>query len=282
MTLSVPTLQGTVNTWHCDEVGHMNVQFYFAAGADATRIYAAGLGAGEPITARTDHIRFHRELCSGDIFSLSTETVGADETGLILAHEIYNRGTDTLAATIVSHTDLAASLLSGPASDLHEMARPRSVAERSALPLLSLGDKMAADLIPIYQGLVHPDQCDTDGLMRQQFIMARFSDGAAHLWHHVGFGRETMLKARRGTVVLEARIDRLADIRSGTVLVAKSAIVEVMGKVLRFAHFLFDGVSGDLLATGEASAVLLDLDARKTVAFGEVERAGLAPFLMEM
>ena len=141
---------------------------------------------------------------------------------------------------------------------------------------------MAADLIPIYQGLAHPEQCDTDGLMRQQFIMARFSDGAAHLWHHVGFDRETMLKARRGTVVLEMRLDRLADIRSGTVLVAKSAIVEVMGKVLRFAHFLFDGLSGDLLATGEASAVLLDLDARKTVAFSETERAGLAPFLMEM
>ncbi|MBL4864158.1 MAG: acyl-ACP thioesterase [Rhodobiaceae bacterium] len=282
MTQPVPTLQGTVNTWQCDEVGHMNVQFYFTAGADATRIYAAGLGAGEPISARTAHIRFHRELCAGDIFSVSTQMMGTGETGLILAHEIYNRGADTLAATIVSRTDLPTDLVSGPHGTLSEMARPRSISERSALPLLSLGDKMAADLIPIYQGLVHPNQCDTDGLMRQQFIMARFSDGAAHLWHHVGFDRETMLKARRGTVVLEMRLDRLADIRSGTVLVAKSAIVEVAGKVLRFAHFLFDGVSGDLLATGEAAAVLLDLDKRKTVAFSETERAGLTPFLMEM
>ncbi|PCJ70310.1 MAG: hypothetical protein COA62_06815 [Rhodobiaceae bacterium] len=281
MTQPVPTLQSTVNTWHCDEVGHMNVQFYFTAGADATRIYAAGLGVEGPVTTRIVHVRFHHELRAGDIFSLSTQTVGTGETGLILAHELYNRGTDTLAATIVSRTDLAPELVSEPHGTLSEMARPRSVGEHSALPLLSLGDEMAADLIPIYQGIVHSAQCDADGL-RQQFIMARFSDGAAHLWHHIGFDRDAMLEARRGTVVLEMRLDRLADISSGTVLVAKSAIVEVTGKVLRFAHFLFDGVSGDLLATGEASAVLLDLDARKTVDFSEAERAGLAPFLMEM
>jgi acyl-CoA thioester hydrolase len=281
MTHPVPTLQGTVNTWNCDEVGHMNVQFYFAAGADAARIYAASKKVSGAVYSQTDHVRFHRELRAGDIFNVTTLPVGTHDSGLILAHQVINRGTGELSATIVSNTSLPAGMAEDRFGDIPEAARPRSIAARSSLPALTLNDPAAEKLIPIYQGVVHADQCNEAGAMRQQFIMSRFSDGAAHLWHHVGFDRDAMLKARRGTVVLETRLDRLTDVRAGTVLIARSAIVEIMGKVLRFAHFLFDGSTGSLVATGEAAAVLLDLDARKTVAFGEAERAGLAPYLME-
>jgi acyl-CoA thioester hydrolase len=280
MSSPLPTLQGTVNTWHCDEVGHMNVQFYVAAGADATRAYGVAKGVMGPIVSDSDHVRFHRELRAGDIFTCQTYVVGAEKRGLILAHEIYNQGTNALAATIVSRTTLKFSGIENVFGQLNELARPRSIGDQSRLPKLHLTDAVAEQLIPIYQGVVHAEHCDETGDMRQQFIMARFSDGAAHLWHHVGFDRETMLNARRGTVVLEIRIDRLADIAPGTVLIAKSAIVGVEGKVLTFAHFLFDGATGNLVASGEAAAVLLDLDARKTVAFGDAERAGIDPYIM--
>lgn len=278
--MNIPTLQGTVNTWQCDEVGHMNVQFYVAAGSDAARMYAAALGVNDLVISQTDHIRFHRELRAGDIFTCQSNIVGSDASGLILAHEITNRGTGALSATIVSQTNIKADIGESNFGELSDSAKPRSIDNQSSLPGLRLDDEIAKNLIPIYQGVVHAEHCDDAGAMRQQFIMARFSDGAAHLWHHIGFDRDAMLKARRGTVVLEIRVDRLADIRAGTALVAKSAIIDVAGKVLKFVHFLFDRATGDLVASGEAAAVLLDLDARKTIAFGETERAGLDPFIM--
>lgn len=280
MSTYIPTLQSTVNTWQCDEVGHMNVQFYVAAGADATRAYGVAKGEMEPIVSDSDHVRFHRELRAGDIYTCQTSAVGAEKRGLVLSHEIYNRSTNALAATIVARTNLKISGIENVFGQLNELARPRSIADRSNLPLLHLHDETAERLIPIYQGIVHPEHCDAIGNMRQQFIMARFSDGAAHLWHHVGFDRDTMLNARRGTVVLEIRVDRLGETKPGTVLIAKSAIMAVEGKVLTFAHFLFDSATGALVASGEAAAVLLDLDARKTIAFGDGERAGIAPFIM--
>ncbi|WOF72898.1 thioesterase family protein [Parvibaculaceae bacterium PLY_AMNH_Bact1] len=282
MTEPIQTVQSIVNTWNCDEVGHMNVQFYVAAASDANRAFAVSHGQTGPVISSRDHIRFHRELRAGDIFAVMSGTSGTHEGRLILSHELRNSATGVLAATLTSRTDLPADLDAGPYARPSDLALPRGVPGASSLPHLQLDDQAASSLIPIYQGVVHPEHCDETGLMRQQHIMGRFSDGAAHLWQHVGFDRDTMIKARRGTVVLEMRLDRLTDVRAGTVLVGKSAMVEVMGRVLRFAHFLFDASTGALMATGEAAAVMLDLDARKTVAFSDEENARLTPYLMKV
>jgi len=282
MTDPIQTVQSIVNTWNCDEVGHMNVQFYVAASSDANRAYGVAHSINQPVMSRRDHIRFHRELRAGDIFTVTSRASGATEGKLILSHELHNSATGVLAATLTSQTDLPADLDTEPYEPLMDEALPRGVPGVSSLPHFQLDDQAASNLIPIYQGVVHPEHCDETGLMRQQHIMGRFSDGAAHLWQQVGFDRDTMLKARRGTVVLEMRLDRLADVRAGTVLVGKSAMVEVMGRVLRFAHFLFDASTGALVATGEAAAVMLDLDARKTIAFSDEESAKLTPYLMKV
>jgi acyl-CoA thioester hydrolase len=282
MTDPIQTVRSTVNTWNCDEVGHMNVQFYVAAASDANRAFAVTHGISRPVTSSRDHVRFHRELRAGDIYSVTSAVSGTGEGGLTLSHLMHNSATGILAATLTSQTDLPVHLETGPYEALNEEALPRGVPGASSLPHLQLDDQASASLIPIYQGVVHPEHCDETGLMRQQHIMARFSDGAAHLWQHVGFDRDTMIKARRGTVVLEMRLDRLADVRAGTVLIGKSAMVEVMGRVLRFAHFLFDASTGAPVATGEAAAVLLDLDARKTVPFSDEDRAKITPYLMKV
>jgi acyl-CoA thioester hydrolase len=282
MSDPIQTVQSIVNTWNCDEVGHMNVQFYVAAASDANRAFGVAHSINKSVISSRDHIRFHRELRAGDIFAVTSRASGTHEGGLILSHELRNSATGVLAATLTSQTDLPAGLDGGPYEPLSDIALPRGVPGTSSLPGLQLDDQAAANLIPIYQGLVHPEHCDETRLMRQQHIMGRFSDGAAHLWQQVGFDRDTMIKARRGTVVLEMRLDRLADIHAGTVLVGKSAMVEVMGRVLRFAHFLFNASTGALVATGEAAAVMLDLDARKTVAFSDEESAKLAPYLMKV
>jgi len=282
MTDPIQTVRSTINTWNCDEVGHMNVQFYVAAASDANRAFAIAHGNTGPVISTRDHVRFHRELRAGDIFTVTSAISGADENGLVLSHELTNSATGVLSATLTCNTALPIHLTDGPYEDLKDVALPRGVPGVSSLPHLRLDDQTSASLIPIYQGVVHPEHCDETGLMRQQHIMARFSDGAAHLWQHVGFDRDTMIKARRGTVVLEMRLDRLADVPAGTVLICKSAMVEIMGRVLRFAHFLFDASTGALVATGEAAAVLLDLDERKTVPISDEESAKLTPYLMKV
>ncbi|MDX5365767.1 MAG: thioesterase, partial [Alphaproteobacteria bacterium] len=78
MTEFLDTFRGTVNTWECDEVGHMNVQFYVARASDAAFYLRHALGLSpshvkverRAMVAIEEHIRFHRELRAGDIMNM--------------------------------------------------------------------------------------------------------------------------------------------------------------------------------------------------------------------
>jgi len=296
MTDFLDTFRGTVNTWECDDVGHMNVQFYVARASDAAFYLRHALGLspsrvraeGRAMIALEEHIRFHRELRAGDIMHMRSRPVELRDRTMVSFHELFNSATGETSATVVAvsgHFDLAkrklipwpddARALAAPfLAPLPAHAEPRGVEREKRLPDLALAD--ATDFIEIYRGAVMPWECDDFGHMNSRFYMARFSDGAGHLWQALGFDKRTMQEKRRGTVVLEIRLNYIREVRSGAMLVAKSTLTGLEGKTLTFTHFMFDAETGALVATGEAIAVLLDLDARKTVAFTEEERASLA------
>ena len=52
-------------------------------------------------------------------------------------------------------------------------------------------------------------------------------------------------------------------------------MTEVAAKTVRICHFMFNAETGALAATSEVMAILLDLDARRAVAFTDEERARL-------
>ena len=62
--------RSSVQTWECDQMGHMNVQFYVEKACDALAAFGAGLGLGPRALAHQGqvlepadhHIRFLREL----------------------------------------------------------------------------------------------------------------------------------------------------------------------------------------------------------------------------
>ena len=297
MTEFLDTFRGTVNTWECDDVGHMNVQFYVARASDAVFYLRHALGLSpsriraerRAMVALEEHLRFHRELRAGDIMHMRSRPVEIREKTLVSFHELFNSATGETSATIVAvsgHFDLekrklipwrdearerAAPFL-GP---LPSHAEPRSVPREKRLPDIRLAD--AQHFIEIYRGAVMPWECDDFGHMNTRFYMSRFSDGAGHLWQALGFDKRTMQEKRRGTVVLELRLNYIREVRSGAMLVVRSTLTHLEGKTLTFTHFMFDAETGELAATGEAVAIMLDLDARRTVAFTQQERASLAP-----
>ncbi|MDP1964510.1 MAG: thioesterase family protein, partial [Reyranella sp.] len=65
--------RGGVNTWECDEMGHMNVRFYVTRAMEGLVGLAAALGlphaftqeAGSTLIVGEQHIRFLREAHAG-------------------------------------------------------------------------------------------------------------------------------------------------------------------------------------------------------------------------
>ena len=297
----IDSYRGSVNTWECDDVGHMNVQFYVARASDAAFYLRHALGLspsqiheeGRAMVALEEHFRFLRELRAGDMMNMRSRVIDLREKTLVSYHELLNSATGDIAATCIAvsrHLDLEARKLITWPREAHEKAKaitaplpdhaqPRSVTREVRMPHITLAEAEARGFIEIYRGAVMPWECDDFGHMNSRFYMGRFSDGAGHLWQAVGMEKTRLQKEHRGTVVLEMRLNYLNDVRSGMMLIVKSTLTRMENKTLTFVHYMFDAETGMPVATGEAVAVMLDLKARRTVNFTDEDRARIAPHI---
>lgn len=134
-------------------------------------------------------------------------------------------------------------------------------------------------LVCIHRGVITPAACDPFGRMHPSELIGRVSDGVpallADLRKLVKEGSPTQPK-RMGGAVLENRLDYRSLPRMGDHVEIRSGLAEVTDRFQRMIHWMFDPVSGRLLAVSEAVAINLDLDARKVVPISEEARAVLA------
>ncbi len=288
------SFRGAVNTWECDDNGHMNVQFYVARASDGAFFLRHELGLSPSIIRDTqhtmialeEHFRFHRELHAGDMMTMRSRLIDMREKTLVVYHELLNAGTGETAATMVAVSAYfnmktrkvepwpQSALEKGRAliGPLPDHAAPRSVQRETRLADLTLEEASARGFIEIYRGPVSPTQCDDFGHMNTQFYISRYSDGSGHLWQGIGLERKKMLAARRGSVVLEQRLNYVREVLSGDILIIKSALVEVGAKTIRICHFMFNAETGLLAATSEVTAIQLDLDTRRATSYSDEVR----------
>jgi acyl-CoA thioester hydrolase len=74
----IEVARSSVQTWECDQMGHMNVQFYVGKADEGLSALAAALGLSAraqrstfaALIPREHHIRFHRELRPGAPFAI--------------------------------------------------------------------------------------------------------------------------------------------------------------------------------------------------------------------
>tara|TARA_R110000824_G_scaffold118960_16_gene272450 strand:- start:37071 stop:38015 length:945 start_codon:yes stop_codon:yes gene_type:complete len=298
------SIKSSVNTWECDDIGHMNVQFYTARASDAAFFVRHELGltpsviraSNRTMITLEEHYRYHRELLAGDMYTIRTRLIEMREKTLVVLHEIWNAATNELSATIVTvgasfdmntrelvawdeETRAKGQALCGP---LPEHAEGRSVKRETRLKDITLEDTEGGHFIESYRGTVSLQHCDDFGRMNTQFYIARYSEGSGHLWQGLGVDRQKLMESRRGSVVLEQRLNFIRDVSSGDILIIKSALTELGNKTVRLCHFMFNAETGVLAATSEVTAILLDLDARKAVAFSDTEKAELAKHVCEI
>ncbi len=283
----IDTYRGYVNTWECDDVGHMNVQFYMVKLDQAFGAMSVALGLGPRASADRglklqpleDHIHFQAELRASDTVTIQSSVETVEQDGLRIYSEVRNAVTDTIAAT--ARTSLHAAIPDGhtPAMlpedvaaraetlkrALPDHARPRSVGHGDApLPALTIEEGQARDLIATHFGVVHPRDCNADQIMLRQGPMARYSDGGGHLWAGIGMDRQSLNAKGLGVALIEYHQRYLIPIRAGTVIRTLSGLTAIGRKTVTFAHFMFDAETGTALARAEATGLLLDLKARKS------------------
>jgi acyl-CoA thioester hydrolase len=295
--------RGSINTWECDEMGHMNVRFYVAKMMEglAELSHHIGLpgafrpGAQQVLRPRDQHIRFMKEAHAGSPFAMRGCILDVTDTSILLYQQIDHYTGEPCAAfrtwidlldtdsgkpeawSTVSRKKLQSLRGEAPAA-----CAPRSI-DLSAPPraTATMADADAVNAPVIGRGVVPPQHMDTSGHMQAEFFIGRVSDSVGHLlrpW------RETLAEqarargetVRTGGAVLEYRLAYRRWPRAGDRFVIRSGRGFQKEKTHAFIHWLIDPDTGAAWCTSEAVAIALNLETRKIMPATPEMQAALA------
>lgn len=291
---------GSVPSWECDVMGHLNVQYYVARASEslAALVLPLGLGPSEcraldaELVATEHHIRFLREMRPGAPFTIFGGVIEAGGERLRLYQEMRNTLTGAVAASIVTEAALVDAELRGRLPfpnglaaraaalelELPEHGRPKGLTLTPPRPRPSWAEADRLGLVLTQQGAVGPQDCDRRGFMVTRAVMGRISDAIPNMIVKIrGVDRSA---EKIGGAALEYRLVYHATPREGDVLALRSGIKAIGGKTFCWVHWLFDRESGLAMATAEAVAVAFDLATRKSVALDEAMRHTLERHLV--
>lgn len=299
----VPLYAGSVNTWECDEMGHMNVRFYVARAQEGLGLLALKLGMVDAFSRQAratlvpldQHIRFLKEVRPGQPLRMVGAVTAMDQHEAWIFQELRH-GDGTPAATFhtkVAHVEGAtlrpfawsqrtleaanAMLMPLPAH-----GRPRSIVmDVVPTPNPTLAAAQSYGAHAIGAGIVTADQTDAFGRMRPELFIGRISDAVPNLlagWREAVAAAASAEDGRRrtaGAAVLEYRLRYREWPRVGAAIAVHSGVLALEGKAHRLAHWLLDPATGTAWGTSEAVAITFDLETRKAIQPGPAEQKAL-------
>ena len=282
--------RGSINTWECDEMGHMNVRFYVAKMMEGLAEFAHALGLSHAFRAgaqatlvpRDQHIRFIKEAHAGKPFSMKACVLEVSESSVLIYQQIDHASGEPCAAfrTWIDHvdietrqpfpwTDQTRERLEGLKGTAPPENAPRSL-DLSIAPRATarMADADAINAPVIGRGVVQSSHCDVTGRMLPEMFLGRISDSIGHLLRPWREEVGELAKARGETVrmggaVVEYRLIYRRWPRPGDRFVIRSGSGLVKEKTHSFIHWVIDPETQDAWCTTEAVAVALNLETRK-------------------
>jgi acyl-CoA thioester hydrolase len=293
--------RGGVNTWDCDEMGHMNVRHYVVRAQEGLVGMAAELGlpnafsphANATVLVKEHYVRFLREAHAGAPLAMLGGVIEMGESEAKLLQLLIHPASGELAATFqttVVHTtpregqpfpwpQIARDRAEALKVEVPEKARARSIDLSPFTPTASLARADDLGLTRIGLGGLLPSDCDVFGRMCAEQFIGRVSDGIGafiHPFRDVVVEHADPRPARTGGAVLEYRIAYLRWPRVGDRVDIRSGLIGADARTMRVAHWMLDPATGQPWGTSEAVAITFDLDARKVVPVSDAARKALA------
>lgn len=303
--LPAPLYQGSVNTWECDDGGHLNVRFHLeramiglAHMAHAFEMPSAFTqAAGATLTPVEAHIRFLKEALPGAPLTMHGGVVALGDNDATLCLDMrHGDGAPSSCFTLkVAHVDTRSF------RPFAWSQRTRAAAKRLKCKLPPHGvarsiDMGAAPAEATRQGaidagatrigatMVSPDQCDAFGRLRMEHFVGRVSDSVPNML--VAWRKEAAERAGGGAVpagaVVEARLVFRRYPRAGDLIEVHSGLADVGEKTMRLVHWIVDPETGAAWTSMEAVALTFDTTTRKTIAIGDDVRTRMMQRAVKM
>ncbi len=292
--------RGGVTPWQCDEMGHMNVQFYLAIATEGMAGLAAALGlphayspgASSTILAREHHVRFLKEARPGVGLVMTGGVLSIGESDAVLLQLLFHASGEPAAAitTRVVHvtpgelkafpwTRSTLSLAEGLMIDAPDYAKPRGVSTAPVVTGASLKAAEALGLPVTAAGSLGPADCDAFGRMRPEQVLARIYSTVGHVFSKSqaqALAAAPELKGRLGGAAVEYRAIYHAWGKAGDRLQMRSGHRALTPKSRSLVHWLLDPTSGRPWVTAEIVSLFLDLQERRSLTMPEAVFAAMS------
>ena len=269
------TYRGRVSAAECDQMRHMNVQFYMAKNSQALAQIGAMLGIGKIFYATAERILFEREVYAGDILIMRSGIRKIAGDSLHIASLLLNAETGAVAArfeTVAGIWDLGNGETQSRPNAVRKKADSFAIASDDAFPPPReitgprLEEKFPDNAVVTCRRSVNTWEVDTAGIATPAFVISCVSDAAMHFFTHMGAGHVWRVENDIGSAALDYNIVYLRPMTIGMPVEAHSQFLETREKTFRFSHHLSDATSDQVAVTIEITAVLFDLSKRKSIA----------------
>lgn len=296
--------RGTVNTWECDEMGHMNVRFYLGKAHQGLQQFGAFIGLGPKVleemraelVIEEQHIRYIRELHAGADLSIEAGIAEAHASGFLAYQEVLPLAASHVSASMISRVtlrDVASGNLvdlPGPIqkavanfqTEIPDYAQPRSLKLGGVIPGKSAEEALANNHLEVSAGAVRSSQVDRNGYLYTDEFMGFISDGIGNLFGLLTRDLDTAMYERSedvGGAALEYRFEFLRRPRTGDLVRILSAPVKVEEKIYMLRHIMVDGETGEPLARANSVHCAFNLKTRRSIPVPDLLRRGLETHL---
>lgn len=260
-----------VNNWECDENDHWNVQFYSRAFQHASEALSIIHGGSNPgaASAVVRHIRYHRELRAADSIRISSARVGSGPFRGCIAHLMHDSQSGGLSATALDRPEYAVEHIRPVNENAIADALPRGLPADPFVPADSGAMLRDGRAIISNISIVRPFEIDHGGNLLANETVSRITDGAPHVWHHIGVTTDWLKQQGLGRVAVEMKLARMGRCGPGDAIRVVSWLAEVEGRTFVLHHQLETIGNDRIVAASEVRCLVMDLKTRKVARLPE-------------
>jgi acyl-CoA thioesterase FadM len=126
-----------------------------------------------------------------------------------------------------------------------------------------------ADWIETFKGVIQASEYDPNAHMNSHAYVSRFDQATWFLLAAAGLTPRIVRERGLRIAVLRQGFQYVRELKGWELVVIRSGFIAVGAKHLRFQHRMLDEESGQLVATGECTAVLASLEKGRAVPLDE-------------
>ncbi|PHR91514.1 MAG: hypothetical protein COA69_09950 [Robiginitomaculum sp.] len=304
MTQLIETYRGEALAWEADELGHMNMRYYFAKTAEARAIFCTKLHLKDAYKAdgfstlipTRQHIKYHKEVRPGHGMVVRSGILELGENTMVLVHMITSPSGSSasgwtaqsagegagegeiLSATIVETLEHVSrrtqTVFPWPQRvrmaakpylvDMPAAAAPRNIDLDEPIVDPTIAQADALDLPIIGQGMFEPSECDAFGIVSATSMIGRISNSAQHLKTAWPDLDFTGDSGLSGAL-LEACARHRRWPRAGDCFVIRSGLRSVTTHTRELCHWILDPVTGKCWSSFVGVGCRFNLKTRKLV-----------------